>query len=117
MANHKALFAAEFEPALANGRRRAPRAPVSLDARVGRGGIDRALCKVTDLSPQGARLQAYSAMRQGSMIWLTLPLAGQVAATIRWSDDFEAGCQFQHPLDPGVYEELLALGGMSPTGA
>ena len=117
MAQSKALFAAEFEPAVVNGRRRAPRAPVSFDARIGRGGIDRALCKVIDLSPQGARLQAYSAMRQGSTIWLNLPLAGQVAATIRWSDDFEAGCEFQHPLDQGVYEELLALGGISPAGA
>jgi hypothetical protein len=111
----KALFAAEFEPALANGRRRAPRAPVSLDARLGRGGLDRALCKVSDLSQQGARLQTYSLLRRDSVIWLMLPLVGQVAATVRWSDDFEAGCQFQQPLDAGVFEELLALGGVGPS--
>lgn len=110
----KPLFAAEFEPALANGRRRLPRAPVSLDARLGRGGFDRALCKVTDLSQHGARLHTYSALRKDSMIWLTLPLVGQVAATIKWAGDFEAGCQFNAPLEQHAFEELLALGGVTP---
>ena len=104
------MFAAEFEPAVTNGRRRSPRAPVSLDARVGRGGFDRALCKVTDISLHGARIHTYSGLRKGSMIWLTLPRLGQVAATIMWADDFEAGCQFQEPLDDMAFRTLLDLG-------
>ncbi|WCM28883.1 PilZ domain-containing protein [Sphingomonas sp. QA11] len=104
------MFAAEFEPAMSNGRRRSPRAPVSLDARIGRGGFDRALCKVTDVSLHGARLHTYSSLRKGSMIWLTLPRLGQVAATIMWADDFEAGCQFQHPLDDGDFATLVDHG-------
>jgi len=104
------MFAAEFEPALSNGRRRSPRAPVSLDARLGRGGLDRALCKVTDISLHGARLHTYSSLRKGSMIWLTLPRLGQIAATIMWADDFEAGCQFQHPLDDGAFASLADHG-------
>ncbi len=59
------MFAAEFEPAMSNGRRRSPRAPVSLDARLGRGGLDRALCRVTDVSLHGARLHTYSRPAQG----------------------------------------------------
>lgn len=102
------MFAAEFEPAETNGRRRSPRAPVSLDARLGRGGLDRALCRVVDLSVHGARLQTYSSLKTGSMIWLTLPLVGQIAATIVWADDFVAGCQFQAPLDDALYEQLIA---------
>jgi hypothetical protein len=104
------MFAAEFEPALSNGRRRSPRAPVSLDARLGRGGLDRALCKVTDISLHGARIHTYSSLRKGSMIWLTLPRLGQVAATIMWADDFEAGCQFQRPLDDGAFATLADYG-------
>ena len=39
------MIAAEYETATLN-RRRSPRAPVSLDARLGRGGgLDRTLCK------------------------------------------------------------------------
>lgn len=84
-----------------------PRAPVSLDARIGRGGLDRTLCRVTGLSAHGARLQLYSALRVGSVIWLTLPNIGPQAATIVWSDDFAAGCQFLTPLDDDSYEMLL----------
>ncbi|MBA4040342.1 MAG: PilZ domain-containing protein [Sphingobium sp.] len=103
------MFAAEFEPAQLDGRRRSPRAPVSLDARIGRGGLDRALCRVVDLSIHGARLQVYSPMKPGSMIWLTLPVVGPVAAKVVWSDDFVAGCQFQSPLTVAMFETLLEL--------
>ncbi|KQN26937.1 pilus assembly protein PilZ [Sphingomonas sp. Leaf33] len=101
------MFNAEFEPAVSTDRRRTPRAPVSLDAKIGRGGLDRTLCKVTDLSVHGARIQTYSALKTGAMIWLTLPVIGPVVATIRWSDDFEAGCEFQSPLDRGQFEQLV----------
>jgi hypothetical protein len=103
----KRSFAAEFEPAVL-GRRRSPRAPVSLDARVGRGGLDRALCKVTDLSLGGARIEMFSALRKDSMIWLTLPVVGHWAARVVWSSDFEAGLEFQIPLAEDEFDRLVA---------
>ena len=101
------MFAAEFEPAITN-RRRVPRAPVSLDAKLGQGGLARALCKVVDLSIHGARLQTYSAMKKGSTIWLTLPGLAPVAADVIWADDFAAGCQFQAPLAAEQFEALTS---------
>lgn len=103
------MFAAEFEPAETNGRRRSPRAPVSLDAKIGRGGLDRALCKVVDISRHGARLQTYSGLRAGSMIWLTLPVIGPIAATVVWADDFVCGCQFQTVIAEDQFTTLLDL--------
>lgn len=100
------LFAAEYEPARLD-RRRSPRAPVSLDARIGRGGLDRALCKVVNLSLHGARLQTYSALKPDSHIWLTLPGAGQIAARVVWSNDFEAGCEFRTPLSLEAFRGLV----------
>lgn len=76
------MFAAEFEPADSDGRRRSARAAVSLDAGLGGHGQRRTLCKVIDVSIHGARLQTYSALRKGSTIWLTLPQIGQVAADV-----------------------------------
>ena len=104
--NEPVLFNAEYEPAVSLGRRRVPRAPVSLDAKIGRGGLDRTLCKVTDLSLHGARIQTYSGLKKGAMIWLTLPTIGQVAATVRWADDFEAGCEFQTPINADLFASL-----------
>ena len=101
------MFAAEFEPAVID-RRRAVRAPVSLDAKIGRGGLERALCKVVDLSVHGVRLQSYTAMKKGSTIWLTLPGQAPIAADVIWADDFVAGCQFREPLLVGQFEALLA---------
>ncbi len=100
---------AEFEPALA-AKRRSARAPVSLDAKLGRGGLDRTLCRITDLSREGARISSYSALRKDSMIWLTLPGIGQVAAMVRWADDFHAGCQFEEPLADYQFDILVAVG-------
>jgi PilZ domain len=100
------MFAAEFEPAETNGRRRSPRAPVSFDARMGQGGIGRTLCKVVDISLHGARIQSYSALRKGSTIWLTLPEIGPVAADVMWADDYTAGCQFQRPLSQTSFDQL-----------
>lgn len=84
------------------------RAPVSLDAKIGRGGLDRALCKVVDVSLHGARIQTYSEVRANSMIWLALPNIGHVAARVVWSNDFEAGLEFQTSLTPEAFETLTA---------
>ena len=99
------MFAAEFEPAISEGRRRSIRAPVSLDAQIGKAA--RTLCKVVDLSIHGARLQTYSALKRGSSIWLTLPHIGQVVADVMWADDFVAGCEFQIPLTPDIFDIVL----------
>jgi len=105
------MIAAEYEPAQSDGRRRSPRAPVSLDAKIGRGGLDRTLCKITDLSLHGARLHTYSPLKAGSMIWLTLPKLGQISATIMWAEDYVAGCQFHRPLDDTAFDSLAAAHG------
>jgi hypothetical protein len=102
------MIAAEVEPAVLHGRRRSPRAPVSLDAALGRGGLGRALCRVVDISRHGARLQTYSALKAGTTVWLTLPALGHVAADVMWADDFVAGCQFHAALAPEQFEAVLA---------
>ena len=103
------MLAAEIEPVLPTIGRRSVREQVSIDARIGRNGMERALCKVVDLSLHGARLQIYSGLKRGARMWLTLPVIGPRAATIIWSDDFLAGCQFDEPLDDESFETLLDL--------
>ena len=100
------MFAAEFETAVMD-RRRTPRAPVSLDGRLGRGGLERALGKVVNLSIHGARVQSYSAMTKGSTIWLTLPGQAPVAADVIWADDFTAGGEFRDALTAEQFASLV----------
>lgn len=103
------MIAAEIEPALPDGRRRSVRAPVSLDVGIGRGGLDRALCKVVDVSLHGARLQTYSALNKRALIWLTLPELGPRAVRVMWADDFSAGCEFLEPLHIAEFNALIAI--------
>ena len=98
------MFAADFEPAERRSRRSAPRAPVSLDAQIGKTG--NTLCKVIDISIHGARLQTYSSLKRGTNIWLNLPQIGQVVAEIMWADDYSAGCKFHTPLTIAAFAAL-----------
>jgi hypothetical protein len=101
-------FAAEFEPAPKAGHRRAPRAPVSLEGTVKHGGMARALCRVADLSRHGAKLIAYQEFEAGTRVWLTLPEEKPRArlAVVRWARGYEAGCEFEAPLDEATFEFL-----------
>lgn len=103
------MIAAEVEPALPDGERRSARAAVALDTDLARDGLDRALCKVIDLSLHGARLQTYSALRRRSLIWLTLPKIGARACRVMWADDFAAGCEFLEPLHLTEFKALIAI--------
>lgn len=103
------MLSAEFQPAVF-GPRAGARAPVSLDAKLGRGGIDRTLCRITDLSCEGARIHTYSALKRDMVIWLTIPGAGTLSATIKWADDFQAGCRFNTPLPEHLFEALVEVG-------
>lgn len=103
----QSTIAAEFEPAVVLSGRGSPLAPVSLDARLGRGGLDRTLCRVTDLSLHGAHIQTYSMLRRGSVLWLTLPGAAPIAARVAWSDDYAAGLAFDDPIPETVLDRLV----------
>ena len=103
------MLAAEIEPAFPAGRRRSTRASISIDTDIERNGLDRALCRIVDLSLHGARLQTYSPLTRGATMWLTLPRLGTRAATIVWSSDFLAGCQFLESLSEDEFEQLLDL--------
>ncbi|MES3110050.1 PilZ domain-containing protein [Sphingomonas aurantiaca] len=97
------MFSAEFEPAEAN-RRRAARSPIALNAELD--GSHRTLCKVADISIGGVRLRTYSALRVGAKIWITIPIIGRVSATVKWADDYNAGCEFAEPISADVIETL-----------
>lgn len=101
------MFAAEFEPA-GQRRRRAPRASTALETELGLAGAGRALCRVLDFSIHGARLQTYSELERGALIWLALPGVGRKAARVVWARNFEVGLEFQTPLSAKALQALSA---------
>lgn len=104
------MFSADYEPENVD-QRRAARLPVSIEAELD--SSRRTLCKVLDISMGGVRIRTYSALKVGSRIWLTLPLIGGGSATVKWADDFNAGCQFAKPLSSEIVEALLTSAGQN----
>jgi len=98
------VFSAEYRPEPGN-KRAAKRQPIAMDAAVA--GSRPALCKVVDISRSGLRLQTYSPLQIGTLISIILPVAGRVLATVRWADDFRAGCEFDRPLPDDMLSALL----------
>ena len=102
------MFAAEFETADGQRRRREPRASSTLDAELAVAGAGRAVCRVLDFSTRGARLQTYSELERGALIWLALPGLGRRAATVVWVRNFEAGIEFRTQLSAKAMQALAA---------
>jgi hypothetical protein len=101
-------IAAELIPIALGETRRAARKAVSLDAGMFDAGHHGSLCRITDLSLSGARLQTFSDLMPGSSILLTLPGAVRRLTRVVWARDYEAGCQFEEPLSPFEFDLLTA---------
>jgi hypothetical protein len=92
-------------------RRREERLPADIRARYGTGGMpERALCRIVDVTKRGARLEVYCDLPLSSSITLTLPHTGTVRARVVWSNDFEAGCQFDEPLKDSDLDWIFKKG-------
>jgi hypothetical protein len=102
------MFAAEFETADGQRRRREPRASATLDTELAIVGAGRAVCRVLDVSTRGARLQTYSELERGATIWIALPGVGRCAATVVWVRSFEVGIEFRTQLNAKAIEVLAA---------
>lgn len=89
-------------------RRSEERLPVDVRARYGHSGAPtRALCRVTDMTRRGAKLNIYCDLPTGTIITLNLPLAGDVRARVMWSNEFEAGCAFDSPLSVATFSSIV----------
>jgi hypothetical protein len=63
--------------------------------------------KVTDLSPVGFRLLSFVKLRVGMEVWVMFPGFDGRRAQVIWVADHEAGCMFESPLHPAIFEHIL----------
>ncbi|WP_295524753.1 PilZ domain-containing protein [Novosphingobium sp. Chol11] len=68
----------------------------------------RLVAKTLDLSVHGLRFSGMERLREGEVVWITLPGLEPRHATVVWSDQFEAGCAFVEPLHPAVFEAVIS---------
>ncbi len=70
--------------------------------------VVRLVAKALDLSVHGLRISGLERLREGEVVWITLPGLEPRHATVVWSDQFESGCAFVEPLHPAVFEAVVS---------
>ncbi|NIJ20371.1 hypothetical protein FHS95_002063 [Sphingomonas naasensis] len=63
---------------------------------------------VVNISPHGLMARCDTPFQTGDRLRLVLPVAGTVAAEVRWSLGGRLGCQFDRAIDLAAYYELIA---------
>lgn len=79
-------------------RRRDPRRPVELEARMRELGANGVEAKVLNISERGFMAQSEGRFEVGSRVWLMVPGRERANAVIRWTAGDKIGAEFAEPL-------------------
>ena len=63
--------------------------------------------KVTDMSPAGFRLLSFVKLRVGMEVWIMFPGFDGRKARVMWVANHEAGCTFESPLHPAIFDHIV----------
>lgn len=87
--------------------RMAERRHVVLSIKVRRPGESWFKSSIADLSITGFRLQSFMKLQAASDIWIMLPGFEGRRATVLWTRGHEAGCAFERPLHPAIFDHII----------
>lgn len=65
--------------------------------------------RLANLSLTGFRVQSFAKLDLDSTIHVMLPGFDGRKAKVVWTRDHEAGCQFERPLHPAIFEHILRM--------
>ena len=82
----------------ADERRRSPRVPVELEAKMRELGASGVEAKVLNISESGFMAESEGRFEVGSRIWLMLPGRERANAVIKWTAGDKIGAEFAEPL-------------------
>ena len=80
-------------------RRRADRAPVSVEARVRPLGAEGCEARLLNVSETGFMAETAAEFEVGARVWLILPGRERANALVRWSEGKRIGAEFAEPID------------------
>lgn len=91
----KARIANAVDPA---DRRRSPRVPVEMEARVRELGSEGTEARVVNISDTGFMAESTGSFDVGSRVWLILPGRDRASAIVRWTAGDRLGAEFSEPV-------------------
>ena len=98
---------AEQLPSACESERLAARHNVLIAVKLRRPGESWFSSRVSDLSLSGFRLQSFVKLSPGMDVWIMLPGFEGRKAKVLWSRQHEAGCAFEQPLHPAIFDHIL----------
>jgi hypothetical protein len=84
--------------------RKAERVPLQADIDFRRAGEHRWRVNISDISPQGCRVELPVRVTPDEMIWVTFPGLEAIQGKVCWVQEWTAGVQFDKPLHPAVFD-------------
>jgi hypothetical protein len=91
----KARIANAIDP---TDRRRSPRLPVGIEARVRELGSEGSEARLINISGTGFMAESLGEFEVGSRIWLILPARERASAIVRWTAGDRIGAEFAEPI-------------------
>ena len=91
----KARIANVVDPA---DRRRSPRLPVEMEARVRELGSEGTEARVVNISDTGFMAESTGDFDVGARVWLILPGRDRASAIVRWTAGNRLGAEFSEPV-------------------
>lgn len=91
----KARIANAADPA---DRRRSPRLPVEMEARVRALGSEGSEARIVNISDTGFMAESTGEFEVGSRVWLILPGRERASAVVRWTAGDRIGAEFAEPV-------------------
>ena len=88
---------------LSSGRRQ-ERHSIKGDVALRQRGLNRLPASIYDVSTGGCRIQLTKTVEIGDVLWVSLPGLESIQATVRWTDGWTAGVEFEKALHPSVLE-------------
>ncbi len=81
-----------------NDRRRAPRLPVEIEAKMRELGTNGVEARVLNLSERGFMAESDGRFEVGSRVWLMLPGRERANAVVKWTAGDKLGAEFAEPI-------------------
>ena len=85
------------------------RQTVLIGVRVRRKGESWFKSRITDMSLSGFKLLSFVRLRIGMEVWVMFPGFEGRKATVVWTADHEAGCEFETALHPAIFDHIVRM--------
>jgi hypothetical protein len=88
--------------------RKSARISLTAEVQLRRQGTHSFVCEVTDVSPEGCKVEFVERPRLDETVWIKFEGLDAIQSHVVWVEGCEAGVEFLRPIYPAVFQMLVA---------